>query len=118
MLALALAGVGLYGVLAYTVAERTDEIGIRMALGERREGILSRVIRQGLGWVLTGASVGLAASLALGKVLRGSLYGVAPNDPVTLGLVPAVLLLVALLSCYLPARRATRVHPMGALRDE
>ena len=117
-LALALAGVGLYGVLAYAVTERTREIGIRMALGARREGVLGLVIRQGLTLAAVGAGVGLVLSFALSRYLRSSLFGVTSNDPVTYVAIPLVLLLVALLSSYLPARRATRVDPMVALRNE
>ncbi|HSF39874.1 MAG TPA: FtsX-like permease family protein, partial [Thermoanaerobaculia bacterium] len=117
-LALALSGIGLYGVLAYAVTERTREIGIRMALGARRQGVLALVIRQGLTLAAVGAGVGLVLSFALSRYLRSSLFGVTSNDPVTYVAIPLVLLLVALLSSYLPARRATRVDPMVALRNE
>jgi putative ABC transport system permease protein len=117
-LALALAGVGLYGVLAYAVTERTREIGIRMALGARREGVLGLIIRQGLTLAAVGAGAGLVLSFALSRYLRSSLFGVTSNDPVTYVAIPLLLLMVALLSSYLPARRATRVDPMVALRNE
>ena len=117
-LALALSGIGLYGVLAYAVTERTREIGIRMALGARRQGVLGLVIRQGLTLATVGAGVGLVLSFALSRYLRSSLFGVTSNDPVTYVAIPLVLLLVALVSSYLPARRATRVDPMVALRNE
>jgi putative ABC transport system permease protein len=118
VLALALAGVGLYGVLAYAVTERTREIGIRMALGARRQGVLALVIRQGLTLAAVGVGVGLILSFAFSSLLRSSLFGVTTADPVTYVAIPLVLLLVALLSSYLPARRATRVDPMVALRNQ
>lgn len=118
LLALGLAGVGLYGVLAYMVGERTQEIGIRMALGAERGRVLTLVVRQGLRLAAAGLAAGLVLSLPAGRLLRSSLYGVTPADPVTYILIPAALLGVALLSSWLPARRATRVDPAVALRKE
>ena len=118
LLALGLAGVGLYGVLAYMVGERTQEIGIRMALGAERGRVLRLVVRQGLRLAAAGLAAGLVLSLPAGRLLRSSLYGVTPADPVTYVLIPAALLGVALLSSWLPARRATRVDPAVALRKE
>ncbi|HEX7184798.1 MAG TPA: ABC transporter permease [Thermoanaerobaculia bacterium] len=118
ILALLLAAIGLYGVLAYAVTERTHEIGIRMALGAERRRVLALILRQGLTMAAIGIAVGLPVSLAVGRLLRSSLYGVTALDPLTLGTIPLVLLGVALLSSLLPAWRATQVSPMVALRED
>ena len=117
-LALLLAASGLYGLLSYTVAQRRGEIGIRMALGARRGDILGLVVRQGAMLVAAGAAVGLAGAAASSRVLESFLYGVATDDRLTFVAVPLVLVAVALVACWLPARRATRVDPMQVLRFE
>jgi putative ABC transport system permease protein len=117
-LALALAAVGLYGVLGYIVAERTREIGVRMALGAERRGVLALVIRQGLTLAAVGIGVGLPGAFAASRLLRSSLFGITAADPLTYVAIPLALLLVALLSSWLPARRATRVDPVVALRNQ
>jgi putative ABC transport system permease protein len=115
---LILVTIGVYGVLAYTTAQRTQEIGIRMALGAESSDVLKMVIRMGLRLVAIGVAVGLLASLAMGKVIATQLWGVSAYDPWTLGLVPTVLLVTGLVACWLPARRASRVDPLIALRHE
>jgi putative ABC transport system permease protein len=116
-LALLLAVVGIYGAIAYSVAERTGEMGIRMALGAARVDILGMVLRQGLALALAGIGIGLAASLALTRLLSGMLYHVSVRDPLAFAAGAVLFTAVAALASYLPARRATRVDPMMALRD-
>lgn len=116
--ALALAVIGIYGVLSYTVSRRGRELGLRMALGAEVGGIRDLVVRQGLTLVGVGVAIGLAGALVGGRLLESLLFGVTPFDPVTLTLVPTILVAAALVACYLPARRATRIDPMVALRAE
>jgi putative ABC transport system permease protein len=118
MLALALALIGLYGVLAHGVTLRTHEIGVRLALGAAPERVLRMVVGDALKLVGVGLVAGLVGALALGKLLQGALYGVAPWDPVTFLLAPMAFLLTALGAALIPARRAARVSPMETLRDE
>jgi putative ABC transport system permease protein len=115
---LILVTIGVYSVLAYTTAQRTQEIGIRMALGAESSDVLKMVIRMGLRLVAIGVFVGLLASLAMGKIIATQLWGVSAYDPWTLALVPTLLLLTGLVACWLPARRASRVDPLIALRHE
>ena len=116
--ALFLAGLGIYGVISYLVSARTHEIGIRRALGAEERKILGMVLRQGLRLALSGAAVGTVGALIVSRLMAGVLYGVRPADPLTFAGVAALLLLVALFACYLPARRALRVDPGVALRHE
>jgi predicted permease len=118
VLALVLACAGIYGLLSYEVARRTREIGIRMAIGAQRTHVVSMVVRHGLGLALVGAIVGSVAAIAVTRLLESLLYGVKPGDFSTLIAVAALLVLVSLVACYLPARRATRVDPLDALRYE
>jgi predicted permease len=117
-LALALAAVGTYGVLSYTVAERRHEIGIRMAMGAQSGDVLRMVLRSGLALAGTGLGLGLVGGLGATRLMRSLLFGVSPTDPATLLLAPVVLGVVAVAACLIPARRATRVNPVTALREE
>ncbi len=118
ILALVLAGIGIYGVLAYTTRQRTHEIGIRMALGAEPRDVLRLILRQGLTLAVLGLAIGLAASFVLTRALSSELFGISATDPLTFTAVALLLLAVALLACYIPARRAMRTDPMVALRYE
>jgi predicted permease len=124
LLAQLLAGIGLFGVLAYAVSTRTHEIGIRMALGASQTDLLKMIVKQGMALALIGVALGLGGAYVLTKYLESwmslskMLYGIKPNDPLTYGVVAVLLIIVALIACYLPARRATKVDPLIALRHE
>lgn len=117
-LAVALACIGIYGVMAYLVSQRTQELGIRMALGAPRSNVLGLVFRRGAKLTLWGIAIGLVAGLALARLMDSMLYGVSSTDPLTLGAVALLLMLVAMAACYLPAMRAASIDPMRALRTE
>ena len=118
VLALALAGIGIYGVMAYAVTQRSQEIGIRMALGAARPEIVRMVVRQGMSLAVMGLVVGGVASVALSRLVAGLLFGVSATDPTVFAIVSLILAAVAFIACYVPARRATRIDPLTALRSE
>ncbi|MFC1766092.1 ADOP family duplicated permease, partial [Planctomycetota bacterium] len=118
VLGLLLASAGLYGVLAYMVSQQTHNIGVRMALGAQRRAVLCLFLRRGLSLVAIGSLIGLPIAVALGFLLEGTLYGVSPMDPLSIAIALIVMVMVALLACYIPARRAAKIDPMEALRYE
>jgi putative ABC transport system permease protein len=117
-IALLLASIGLYTVIAHSVSQRTQEIGIRMAIGATARDILKLVFQQGMLPLGIGLTIGLAGSLAVNRLLKAELVQISPADPITLVIASAALILAALLGCLIPARRAMRVDPMVALRHE
>jgi putative ABC transport system permease protein len=116
LVAIVLASIGLYGVVSFSVSARTSEIGIRLALGAPGDSIVGLVMRQGMAIALLGLAAGIAASLVLTQYLRAMLFGVTASDPTTYLLLAAVVALVSAMACYVPARRATRVDPLTAIR--
>ncbi len=118
ILALVLALIGLYGLLSFTVTQRQREIGVRMALGAQQFDVQKLVVGQGMRLILIGAFIGLVGSFGLTRILASALFKVAPTDPLTLVSVTLLLCVAALVSCYIPARRATKIHPMTALRQD
>jgi ABC-type antimicrobial peptide transport system permease subunit len=117
-LALLLATVGIYGVLTASVSQRTRELGIRMALGATARDVGRLIVRQGLKLVLIGIVIGVVSALALQRVIGKLLFGISPTDPLTFTMIAFLLIGVALLACWIPARRATKVDPLTALRSE
>jgi putative ABC transport system permease protein len=118
LIALFLAAVGLYGVVSYTVSQRTQEIGVRMAIGAQRGDVLRMIVGGGMKLTLVGIAMGLAGALALARLVATMLFDVTPFDPTSYAATAIVLLAVASLACYIPARRAMRVDPITALRQE
>jgi putative ABC transport system permease protein len=118
MAALLLAAIGVYGLISYSVSQRTREIGIRVALGARPTQVVTPILREAMMLTVIGAALGLAGALIATRVLAAFLSGVEPTDPWTFAAVSALLLLVALLACYIPSRRALKVDPLTALRAE
>jgi len=116
--ALIIAAIGIYGVLAYSVNQRTREIGVRMALGATPRRVLNLVVNEGMKMVLAGVAIGMVGGLALGRTVSSLVFGVPVHDPLTFVLVAVVLTAIALAACIIPARRAARVDPMVALREE
>ena len=116
--ALLLAAVGVYGLIAYSVQQRTAEIGIRMALGADSRAVRRMVLGQGMSLAMAGIALGLASAYGLARLLAGFLFGVTPHDPAVFIVVPLILAVVAFLAVWLPARHATRISPMMALRTE
>ena len=117
-LALLMACVGIYGVISHLVGQRTHEIAIRMALGAERWDVLRTVLRDGAKMALAGVVIGLAAALGLTRLMTSMLFGISAHDPATVAGVVSLLMLVAFAACYIPARRATRIDPMVALRSD
>jgi len=117
-LALTLAAIGIYGVMAYSVSQRTREIGVRIALGAQQRNVLRLIMGQGARLALAGVAVGLIGAFALTRLMASLLFGVSPRDFMTFALVPAMVLALILVGCYIPARRATRLDPVVALREE
>jgi ABC-type antimicrobial peptide transport system permease subunit len=117
-MAMLLGMVGVYGLLAYSVKQRTAEIGLRIALGASRRRVLGMILRQGVQLTIAGLMLGLAGALALTRILTSFLYGVSALDPVTFVAVPLLLLLATIMACFIPARRASNLDPMRTLRYE